>query len=130
LRCLDSIYHMYRLSIWLIALTFVFNGVALHAWIDPPTAPALIAQDHHGAADAAGHDEHSDKVVATAADHGQDHAYNHLKCCGVCSVASVLPDAAAISVPISYAAVTFRTARHDLVGHLVALDPDIPKTIV
>jgi hypothetical protein len=123
---------MYRLSIWLIALTFVFNGVAVHAWIDFPAAPALIAHDHHDAAVSAAHDTHSDVIVAAATDHGQAHGYAHhfLKCCGICNEANLAPDIVVVPVTFSYAAATFRTLQHDLVAHLVALDPDIPKTIV
>jgi hypothetical protein len=123
---------MYRLGIWLIAVAFVFNGAASGAWIDLPMAPALAAHDHHGAMAAAGHDEHSGEVVAAVTDHGQayDYAHNHLKCCGICYVANLTPDVIAVVVTFSYSDVTFRMAKHDLVGHLVALDPDIPKTIV
>ncbi len=123
---------MYRMSIWLIALTFVFNGVAVHAWIDSPAAPALVAHDHHDATVSAAHDTHSDVIVAAATDHGQAHGYahHHLKCCGICNVANLAPDILAVSMSFSYAAVTFRTLQQDLVGNLVALDPDIPKTIV
>jgi hypothetical protein len=126
---------MYRLTIWLIAVAFVFNGVASSAWIDLPMAPALAAQDNHGAATAGGHDAHFDQVdrdvIGATPDHGQASEHDScLKCCGICNVANVIPDVAAIPVMFSYADVTFRTAQHDLVGHLVALDPAIPKTIV
>jgi Protein of unknown function (DUF2946) len=123
---------MYRFGIWLIAVAFVFNGAASYAMIDAPVAPILFAQGHHDAAASADHGAHSDEVAAAATDHGQahDYAHNHLKCCGICNVASLLPDVIAVPVAFSYATVTFRTLQNDLVGHLVALDPDIPKTIV
>jgi hypothetical protein len=96
-------------------------------------APALTAQNHDGAP-AASHDAHSnhigDDVMVAMPDHGQANGHSGERCCGTCNVASVLPDIVAIPVTFSYAAVTFRTGRHDLVGHLVALDPDIPKTFV
>jgi hypothetical protein len=42
----------------------------------------------------------------------------------------VVPGAAVTEITFSCAAVTFHTRQRDLVSHLVALDPDIPKTIV
>ena len=124
---------MYRLSIWLIALTFAFNGAASFAAIDNPVAPALTAQNHNGGP-AISHDVHSSHirtgVMVVTLDPGQAHGHSSLRCCGTCNVANVLPDIVTIPVTFSYAAVTFRMAQHHLVGHLVALDPDIPKTVV
>ena len=124
---------MYRLSIWLIALAIVFNGAASFAAIDNPVAPALAAQNHNGAP-ATSHDVYSSRigtgVMAVTLDHGQAHGHSGLRCCGTCNVANVLPDIVTTPVTFSYAAVTFSAGRHDLVGHLVALDPDIPKTVV
>jgi hypothetical protein len=124
---------MYRLTIWLIAVVFAFNGAASLAWIDLPAAPALTVDSHYGAAVAVWDDAHSydvdGDVIAAVPDHG--HATQHAdKCCVTCSVASVVPDAAVTAITFSCAAVAFHTRQRDLVGHLVALDPDIPKTIV
>jgi hypothetical protein len=124
---------MYRLSIWLIALAFVFNGAASFAAIDRPVAPALAAQNHNGGR-ITSHDVHFNHigtgVMVTMLNHDQAHGHSGLRCCGTCNVANVLPDIAAIPVTFSCAAVTFRTGQHDLVGYLVALDPDLPKTVV
>jgi hypothetical protein len=126
---------MYRLSIWLIALAFVFNGAASLATIDLPAASALIAQNqNHDNARTAAPSDHvgNNNVMVAMPDHGQAQGHSHsgLKCCGICNVANVIPDIVAIPVTFSYATVAFRTGQHDLVGHLVALDPGIPKTIV
>jgi hypothetical protein len=123
---------MYRLSIWLFALAFIFNGAASYTWTDPGESPALTVQEHHGVLTAVldVHAKYVSDDVVTAADQALTHGHNALKCCGICSVASVLPDIVAIPVPFSYAAIMFHTARHDLAGHLVALDPGIPKTSV
>jgi hypothetical protein len=121
---------MYRVGIWLMALAFVFNGAASHALVD---LPDLIAQDHHGALAVISHDAHfSDSTVAATPDHDQipEHKHNSRRCCDVCNLASVIPNVVVVPVPFSYAAVVFAAAQHFLVGHLIAIDPDIPKTIV
>jgi hypothetical protein len=122
---------MYRLSIWLFVLAFIFNGAASYTWIDPGESPAGTVQAHHGVLTAVDvHAKYVSDDVVTAAVQALTHGHNALKCCGICNVASVLPDILAIPVPFSYAAIMFHTARHDLAGHLVALDPGIPKTSV
>ena len=130
-----SLDYMYRLGIWLIAAAFVFNGAASHALIDIPMSPALAAHDHHHGHSATGHDPHFDhagsEAIAGAPDHDHISGHEHgQKCCNICNVVSVMPDVALIPVGFSYAAITFHAAKHNLVGHFVALDPDIPKTIV
>ena len=121
---------MYRFGIWLLALVFVFNGAAFFALTEPAEPHASIVQNHHHAPSGVKHDAQSkrvtdDEVGATAADH--DHAH---KCCGICNVASLLPPVDAIPVTLSYAAIAFRICQHDLFGHPVGLDPEIPKTVV
>ena len=123
---------MYRLGIWLIALTLVFNGAAMYATNDLPEMSMAFAQGHHHDAGAAACDVHSDDLTAMAANSGpiHGHAHGHLKCCGTCNVASVLPSAVGMAVALSYKTASFRMAQRDLVGHLVTLDPGIPKSIV
>ncbi len=119
---------MYRLSIWLIAIVFVFNGAASLALVDLPSAPALSAHEHQG-----GHADHISDGVASDHDlHAGNHKHNDncMKCCGVCNIAKLIPDIAATPFIFAYASITFSIGRHDLVGHLVALDPDIPKAVV
>jgi hypothetical protein len=123
---------MYRLGIWLLALVFVFNGAASYALIAPAESHASIVQAHHHAPPGARHEAQckqvaDDEVGAAAADYGHDHAH---KCCGICIVASLLPAVEAIPVTFGYRVVTFRIGQHDLVGHPVGLDPEIPKTVV
>jgi hypothetical protein len=122
---------MYRLGIWLIALAFVFNGVASYAWTDPGESAALTIQGHHGALIAApdAHAKYIGDNVVTAADQAPTHSHNTIKCCYICNAASVLPDIVAIPMPFSYTVIMFRTARHDLVGHPLGLDPRIPMSI-
>lgn len=123
---------MYRLAIWVIALALVFNGAPAFTLDDASGMPAIAAFDHH--ADAAGLEcnAHSGNIAIVAADASrtQHAAHDHLKCCPTCTVVSMLPAIAAVSVRLSYAPASFRTAEFGLVGHPVALDPDIPKTVV
>lgn len=123
---------MYRLGVWLIALTLVFNGVMAAADDDMPDAPVVVAQGHPaavGAADCDGHGDHA----AMAAEHGgarHGPSRDHLKCCARCSMVSVLPGVAAVPVALAWGAAVFYTAPQDLVGRPVALDPHIPKPLV
>ncbi len=123
---------MHRLGIWLMALALVFNGVTVYAWSDAAGVVAAIAQDHHDSAEASECDVHSADVVAGAVDSGQAQhpMHNHLKCCGTCNIVSLAPNVAVIPVTFSFRMASFRKTHHDLVGHPVALDPDIPKSIV
>ena len=121
---------MYRLVVWMMALALVFNGAAAYALDDLSGIAVVAAFDHH--AEAADVECHAGKVAVVAADacQSQHAAHDHLKCCPICNVVSMLPALVAVAVPFSYAPVSFRTAEVGLVGHLVALDPDIPKTVV
>ena len=127
---------MHRLTVWLIAIVFVFNGAASLAWTDLPAAPVSIVESHGGVAAAVRHEGHlhdiGDEVVATASDHDQPagHTDNCLKCCGTCSVTNMVPDVVVSAVTFASVAVKFQAGQNNLVGHLVALDPDIPKILV
>ena len=125
---------MHRLTIWLIAIVFVFNGAAVPTWIDlPAAAPTLTVDSDHGVSvrDVAqsDHDSDRDSAMAATLDHGQ--SVKHIdKCCVTCSTASMVPDAVVTAVIFSSVAIKFHAAQTDMVGHLVALDPDIPKLLV
>jgi hypothetical protein len=47
----------------------------------------------------------------------------------MCSVASVIPTVAVSPVAFSYRSAVFHVTQPHLVGHPVALDPDIPKFV-
>lgn len=123
---------MYRIGIWLIALALVFNGAAAYAGNYFSGVPATIAQHHHDAADAVDTHVHSADAVTVGENSGQTHGgmHNHVKCCTICTVVSMLPAVAAVPATFAYKAAVFHTAQHALVGRPVALDPDIPKSIV
>ena len=127
---------MYRLAIWLIAVAFVFNGAGSLAWADLPAAPALAAHAYDGAGAAARNDAHShriaDAVISQLPDNGQTpgRVGNCAKCCATCGVASLVPDVTVTAVMFSDAGISFYIGQRDLVGHLVAIDPDIPKAVV
>ena len=122
---------MYRMGTWLIALAFVFNGVAMTAWNGPAKAPAAVTQIHYADADSADCNGVPDAaaIVVTHFDRTHSRVHNHLKCCGTCTVASLVPDVAAVPVVFNCKSTTFRTAQNHLVGHLLFLDPDIPKFV-
>ncbi|MGE4167722.1 MAG: hypothetical protein AB7E67_17220 [Xanthobacteraceae bacterium] len=116
----------------MIALALAFNGVPSYVPDGASGAPATIASDHHTDAFALACNVQSDDVAAIAADPCKSHhaAHDHLKCCPTCNVVSMLPVVVAVSVPFRYAPASFRTTDFGLVGHLVTLDPDIPKSVV
>lgn len=123
---------MHRMGIWLIALALVFNGVATYAWDDPSGPAATMVQMHDGGIAVVACNVTSDGLAAVVAGGGehQGGAHNHLKCCATCTVPSVIPAVTAIPVTFAYQAAVFYTAQPHLVGHSVALDPGIPKSIV
>ena len=123
---------MYRLVIWMIALALVFNGAQSYALNEVSGTPAMVASDHHAGAAGLECNVQSGGVAVIAADacQSQHAAHDQLKCCPTCNLVSMIPAIDAVSVPFSYAPASFRAAEFGLVGHLVALDPDIPKTVV
>jgi hypothetical protein len=131
-----------RLFVWFLAAAFIFGGSAVHASLMLPA----VAQDNHVLMTAApdaprGHTAqhgHGADHAGAAAD-GHDYAQPHdvdgcdddcLKCCSMCSVATTSAEGRGTPVPVAYGAVRFHIGQRNLLGHLVALDPDIPKTIV
>jgi len=124
---------MYRLTVCLIAAVFIFNSAVSLAWVDLPAELAMATDHHHGSVADDHYDAHARQVgsdlIAATPDHSE--TSKHIdKCCRTCTVAGVVGDVAMVAVTFSYAAVAFQTGRHDLVGHLVVLDPDIPKYLV
>ncbi|MBS0247951.1 MAG: hypothetical protein JSR61_15155 [Proteobacteria bacterium] len=122
---------MYRLAIWVIALALVFNGVPSYDLDGASAAPTMVASDHHADAFALDCNVHSNDVAVIAADtyKSQHAAHDHLKCCPTCNVVSTLPTLVAVAERFAYGPASFRTVDFGLVGHLVALDPDIPKIV-
>lgn len=121
---------MYRLTVCLIAVVFIFNSAASLAWIDLPAELTMAADGHRGAMADDHHDTHAqvgNDIIAATPDHGETSKYVD-KCCRTCTVAGVVGDVVMVAVAFSYAAVAFQTRQRDLVGHLVVLDPDIPKS--
>jgi len=125
------------LFIYLFAAAFVFNGVLLHANIELPVALTLHA--HLGFATATDRAPHphavpigQEELTAISGDHDDSLPHNHIdggpKSCGMCSEATVMSGLAATAVQLSYALISFDARPPGLTGHLVALDPDIPKT--
>jgi len=104
----------------------------------PSSAAALV--DH-----IASHQSHEHHQHAMAQDHGaridgpeaiedyvQQKSADHacLKCCGACMQTSVMPLAPAWTVVLAVSRLTFASRSEQLRGHIVFIDPDIPKPIV
>lgn len=122
---------MYQLGIWMIVLALVFNGAPTLALNDGSGVPTVAAHSlHDEAAEVECNTQAGHVAVSAEACQVQRAAHDHLNCCWICNVVAVLPGVFAAPVKFSYATVTFHTAQFDLVGHPVALDPDIPKIVV
>ena len=122
-----------RFFICIFAIALVLNGGALRALADVPAAHAHHFATMSSEADHATH-HHAQPDGATVAPErlpAHDHVADGAKCCSMCMVmANVIPAFVATSTQLYYRAVIFKVGRQHLVGHLVPLDPDIPKTIV
>ena len=119
---------MYRLGIWFIALTLVFNGVASYAMDEDLGVTMAVTQLHHDDSASLDCNAHSHETMAgvTQCNSGHHDAHDHFKCCGVCNVAGLIPRVDIIPATFSYADISFWVIPHKLVGHLVPLDPHIP----
>ena len=133
---------MKRWGIWFLTAVFVFNGAASLATIDLPDLPPAIG--HRDAAVTAGAQAHAqvaahaeaagplhrdcDEVMAATTDRNLVHHDD--KCCPTCAMPSMLPLSIASAVTFPSKAKRFLHANDELVGHLVVIDPDIPKVAV
>ena len=136
---------MCRVLRHLLVLTLSVSLVAgAAAWGLCPalqTATAVAAATDHGShatghhADAAGHGEHDhhamqhkfvqdDPATPAADDHGCK------KCCAMCTVATALPPAAGVDVIFIVSSAMLARRHETKSGHVVAVDPGIPKRIV
>lgn len=123
--------------VFLFAAAVVFNGWASVVLAKVPAAHSnhVVAMGGH-----AGHQGQNEAQYfaqpsnATGLfDHlpAHDHANGSSKCCTMCVAFDNLTPAFVATVSqFHYRAIFFKIGRQDLAGHLVALDPDIPKTIV
>lgn len=128
---------MRSICVYLFALALLFNGGALHV-----LGVAAVAHSYDvasAAAHRANHEQHqkhshakqNGATIAFNQVPESDHAHNGAKCCTMCiSVGNLMPAVTATAIPFRYRLVTFKVSRQHLVGHLVPLDPDIPKTVV
>lgn len=133
---------MKRWGIWFLTAVFVFNGAASLATIDLPdlppavghrdaavTAEAQVYLQAQVQAEAAGPSHRDcDQVMTTAPD--RDPVHHDDKCCPTCAMPSMLALAVASAVTFSSKAKRFLHANDEMVGHLVFIDPDIPKVAV
>jgi len=90
-----------------------------------------------------GHDHHQHAVVygdhglggdrnLLLANKGEPTSVSHacLKCCGACMLISILPPSPGWTLALAVTHVSFASCSEQLRGHIVFVDPDIPKQIV
>ncbi|MBI1202491.1 MAG: hypothetical protein GC182_08265 [Rhodopseudomonas sp.] len=129
---------MKRWVIWLLAVVFVVNGAVSLASIDLPDLPAAVGHAdrdamatvrHQTQAKTGGPSQRGCDEIATAAP-DRDPVQHDDKCCPTCTMPSMLPLATVSAVAFSSTAQGFLPANDEMVGHLVLIDPDIPKVAV
>ena len=123
--------------IGLFAIALVVNGGASRILGDVQAAGAhhFAAKkgkaDHQGQHNTHHHAQPDGTSVALDQSAVHDHSGGDAKCCTMCIILdNAVPTYLAAATPFRYRAVVFTSGRQHLVGHLVALDPDIPKIIV
>lgn len=123
-----------RLFICFLTVAFVFSGAPWQTCIEvAQAAPVAAAHDHqhdHHAKAAVADNDHGAAVKKVAASAPEPTDHTCLKCCGVCTAVSSMPTLSATPVIFSAALISFRFGEAHLTGHVVALDPGIPKFIV
>lgn len=125
-----------HLSIWLMVAAFVLNGAAALAFVEIPETLVPISADHHATSVSGDRQTHvaprrdDGTVVIGSQSLTHQHAENCLKCCNMCSVASMIPESLKAPVRFSYAGIAFRIGLDDFFGRFVGLDPGIPKSVI
>jgi hypothetical protein len=123
----------------LFAVALVVNGGASRILADVQTGSAHHFAAKKGKAGHQGqhqthHHDHAQPDGASVAFNpspAHDHMGDDAKCCTMCIILdNAMPGFLATASQFRYWAVVFNIGRQHLVGHLVALDPDIPKAIV
>jgi hypothetical protein len=99
-----------------------------------PTMPVPTIGSHHGHEHAMAHDRHPpDTVHASSVNEtGEPESSDHAcpKCCGVCVMASSLPNPPSSIVAPAVSRALFVIQSEQLRGRIVLVDPDIPKQVV
>jgi hypothetical protein len=122
-----------QMLVWATAVALIASGAAWQPCLQLANAdpgPDHRASSHHGqAAAAALHDHHGmhhDHGIAPApvAPTANDHAC--MKCCATCTMATIVPLAAAATVPLTMSwPVAYRPSRTPP-DNTIAVDPGIP----
>ncbi|MEP7031997.1 MAG: hypothetical protein ABI830_13760, partial [Pseudolabrys sp.] len=95
--------------------------------------PAIEAAHIHQLATADDHAAHrhgGGGHLAALPDQAPSHDHGSIKCCSMAPVFSLSPNLSDSPVKFTGAALVFQFAERHLTGHIVALEPGIPKTIV
>jgi hypothetical protein len=126
---------IYRILVCFFVASFVFSGAAWAACIDLPVTPAsgstsFIGHDHIGGHSGRHHPTNEENAGSSdqgPATHGHGVA---VKCCSMAPIFSLAPGLLTRAVEFPRVDVSFRFAQREMVGHIVALEPGIPKFIV
>jgi hypothetical protein len=140
---------LHRCLVATIAAALIVSGATWRACIAehlPPAAPASAHPSHAQHSHIALHERHGDDGAAHlgvhhhgaesqpqhATDDGQPALGDHacLKCCSMCTVASVMPADPNPGVTFIISAVLFSAAQSHCSDRVVLIDPGIPKRIV
>lgn len=120
-----------RIGVYLFVVTFVLSGATWAACIDLPAPAVAAAHSQHAAADDhSAHRHGGGGHLAAVPDQAPSHDHGPIKCCSMAPVFSLSPNLSDSPVKFVGAALGFHYAERYLTGHIVALEPGIPKTIV
>jgi hypothetical protein len=142
---------LHRFFVWTIVAALIGSGATWRACVAehlPAATPVSAHQSHeHQSHDAAHHEHHGDDSDRRHAGshHGagphqqntvddvgriapDDHAC--LKCCAMCTVASIVPTDPNPVVIFTVSAVLFSTEQDHRSDRVILIDPGIPKRIV
>lgn len=122
-----------RILVSLFIVSFVASGAAWAACIDLPIGLASTSSSHHHAGlDNHGdrHHENGDENAAKSDQAPVSHSHGLVKCCSMAPVFNLAPEFMARSIDFPRSAVAFGFVQRGMIGHIVALEPGIPKPIV
>jgi hypothetical protein len=120
-----------RILVSIFIAAFVVSGAAWAACIDLPVGPASTSSSHHHAGMGGHGDRHIGEENTVTSDQGPvSHGHGIVvKCCSMAPVFSLPPELAVRSIDFPRLAAAFRFVQRGMVGHIVALEPGIPKSI-
>lgn len=132
---------MRRIFVTLLAVAFVFSGVAWAACIEQPQSLAgaetvllMSANQVHSHSVFTNHSSQAENDNLTSTSNNDslpDHGLAPVvKCCSMAPAFSLSSELAARPVDFPRSVVAFRFVQRGMAGNIVALEPGIPKPIV